>query len=157
MAKVAELFDVARLAAVKTIPKEQMGFDFTKLTPIYQATPTPVKLPPVNVPMKPSNGKCEIIVPEEGGSTYSCPPCTYDPNKKFKPYPYQQEAIEWLKGRERALLADEMGLGKTVEAITWAGDGHLPALVIVPTSLFCNWAEGNSMYVAARGYRDDAG
>jgi SNF2 family DNA or RNA helicase len=35
----------------------------------------------------------------------------------MKPYPYQQDGIDWLVKTRRALLCDEMGLGKSMQAI----------------------------------------
>ena len=37
---------------------------------------------------------------------------------EFKPYPYQQRAIAWVKARPRCLLFLDMGLGKSVIALT---------------------------------------
>ncbi|MBB3980126.1 SNF2 family DNA or RNA helicase [Rhizobium azooxidifex] len=59
---------------------------------------------------------------------------------RLTPDPYQQEGIEWLSTRRRAMLADEPGLGKTMQAIR-AVD-RLPALfvlVVCPASLVTHW------------------
>lgn len=48
---------------------------------------------------------------------------------------YQEQGIDFLKGRDRCLLADEMGLGKTVQAIMSVDS----ALIVCPASLVLNW------------------
>lgn len=58
--------------------------------------------------------------------------------------PYQQEGLNWLAGLGRfglgGILADEMGLGKTVQIISWLSRMEKGvALIVVPTSLLCNW------------------
>lgn len=57
-------------------------------------------------------------------------------------YPYQQEGVDFLLDKRRALLADEMGLGKTRQAIaTIVRASALPALVVCPKSLSPGWRD----------------
>lgn len=59
---------------------------------------------------------------------------------RLTPDPYQQEGIDWLASRRRAMLADEPGLGKTLQAIR-AMD-RLPVLsvlIVCPASLVTHW------------------
>jgi len=97
--------------------KYQMPFDFEKVPPKIEVTPPcPPVCPTVSV-MPP---------PMPKGKT------------KYELFPFQQEGVEWLKGRSFALLADEMGLGKTPQAIHWGADNR-PVLVVVPSALTLNW------------------
>jgi len=60
---------------------------------------------------------------------------------------YQQIGFSWLvhlyKNHFGACLADDMGLGKTVQTIAMlqhlVGEGDLPSLIVMPTSLLHNW------------------
>jgi len=54
----------------------------------------------------------------------------------MKLYAHQQQALSWLKGRNKALLALDMGLGKTAISSL---DLTIPALVVCPASLKLNW------------------
>lgn len=62
--------------------------------------------------------------------------------------PYQQRGFEWLQALYKlhlgGVLADDMGLGKTLQMIAvvlYAAlrDGHMPSLVVAPTTLTYNW------------------
>ena len=58
-----------------------------------------------------------------------------------KPRQHQQEGIEFLAARPRALLADRPGLGKTLQAIRAADkNGCRDILVLCPASIKGNWA-----------------
>jgi SNF2 family DNA or RNA helicase len=62
---------------------------------------------------------------------------------------YQRRGVAWLQYLETLglgpCLADDMGLGKTLEVIACLlkereqGEGHLPTLIIAPTSVLGNW------------------
>ena len=58
--------------------------------------------------------------------------------KVYELFPFQEEGVAWLKGRNFALLADDMGLGKTPQGIHWGADFR-PVLVVVPSALTLNW------------------
>lgn len=63
---------------------------------------------------------------------------------KVKPFPYQQQGIEFATFRSGAIIADEMGLGKTLQAIATAIFkkelfGFSKALVVCPASLKAQW------------------
>lgn len=67
------------------------------------------------------------------------PPQTFTvapPNVKLIPRPYQQEAIEYLSNKKRALLTDSPGLGKTICASKAAIS---PTLVSCPSYLLWQW------------------
>jgi superfamily II DNA or RNA helicase len=75
--------------------------------------------------------------------------------------PYQLHGVAWLQylreHRLAGILADDMGLGKTAQALAHllierqAGRLDRPALVVLPTSLICNWqAEAKRMAPALR-------
>ncbi len=63
--------------------------------------------------------------------------------------PYQHEGYSWLQFLRKygfgGILADDMGLGKTVQILAHLlkekeeGRLHIPALIVVPTSLISNW------------------
>lgn len=62
--------------------------------------------------------------------------------------PYQLRGFEWLQAlyklRLGGVLADDMGLGKTLQMIALMlyateCDGHMPSLVVAPTTLTYNW------------------
>lgn len=63
-------------------------------------------------------------------------------------YPYQEAAIERMKGMANVFLFDEMGLGKTIQALKHVKDNDLkPCLIIPPKTLAYNWlAELNKWY-----------
>jgi superfamily II DNA or RNA helicase len=52
--------------------------------------------------------------------------------------PYQEQAIEFLRKKKKALLFDQPGLGKTVEAIL-AAQGQTPVLIAAPSYWLDNW------------------
>ena len=57
-------------------------------------------------------------------------------------YPFQQEGVAFLVGRQRAYLADEMGLGKTVQATVAATEclyDDSDVVVVCPASVVENW------------------
>src|SRR5580765_4296088 len=54
------------------------------------------------------------------------------------PRPYQQEAIDFLHSKHKALVFDQPGLGKTVEAILAAKD-QTPVLIAAPSYWLDNW------------------
>ncbi len=59
-------------------------------------------------------------------------------------YPFQEEGVDWLCSRKRAILADDMGLGKTVQAIEALrrlvqGQEVIFSLIVAPRSLLYNW------------------
>ncbi len=55
-------------------------------------------------------------------------------------YPYQQEGVDWLVTRRRALLADDPGLGKTpMAARAAAAVGAKRVLVLAPACVLYNW------------------
>ncbi|TYP68088.1 DEAD/DEAH box helicase [Paenibacillus methanolicus] len=76
---------------------------------------------------------------------------------------YQQEGFAWLAFLRGfglgACLADDMGLGKTVQLITYllhikesaepGEEGHMPSLVICPTSVLGNWQKEVSRFAPA--------
>jgi len=59
--------------------------------------------------------------------------------------PYQKEGVQWMLANfarsEPSLLADDMGLGKTIQTLAFFDHirGHLPQLIVAPTSLLQNW------------------
>ena len=61
--------------------------------------------------------------------------------------PYQREGLGWMHFLRTfgfgGCLADDMGLGKTIQVLALLdarrGEGHGPALVVVPRSLVFNW------------------
>jgi len=58
--------------------------------------------------------------------------------------PFQREGVMFALQKEgRALIGDEMGLGKTFQALAVAAyyRNEWPVLVVVPSSLRCQWAE----------------
>ena len=60
--------------------------------------------------------------------------------------PFQDEGVEWLIGRDKAILADDMGLGKTVQTIfalriLFNIASIHTVLIICPKSLLANWEE----------------
>ncbi len=59
---------------------------------------------------------------------------------ELKPFPYQEEGIEYGLENKRFILGDEPGLGKTVQSIqTVVRANAFPCLVIAPASLKINW------------------
>lgn len=62
---------------------------------------------------------------------------------RIKLFPYQREAVKFLKGRDRSMLRLDTGLGKTCVAITYAEElsagGKFKVLVVVPAFLKANW------------------
>lgn len=59
---------------------------------------------------------------------------------ELKPFPYQNEGIEYGLKNKRFILGDEPGLGKTVQSIkTVLESDSFPCLVICPASLKLNW------------------
>jgi SNF2 family DNA or RNA helicase len=57
-------------------------------------------------------------------------------------YPFQEEGVTFLGGKDRAYLADEMGLGKTVQAIVAAENclwDDSEVVVVCPASVVENW------------------
>lgn len=53
---------------------------------------------------------------------------------------YQEEGVEWLMPRKRALLADDMGVGKTIQALFAAARlGLKTILVVCPCSVKTSW------------------
>lgn len=55
-------------------------------------------------------------------------------------YPYQEQGVEFLLKRRRAILADDMGLGKTIQAIAACERaGARRVLVVCPNTLKLNW------------------
>jgi len=56
----------------------------------------------------------------------------------IKPFPYQQEGINFLRSRKRCLLADEQGLGKTAQVL-WALSDR--GLIVCPKGLKNTWAD----------------
>ncbi len=66
-------------------------------------------------------------------------------------YPYQQEGVDWLLKKPRAMLCDEQGLGKTIQAIVLADRVHADqVLVICPTVVLWNWAREFSVWSPER-------
>lgn len=60
--------------------------------------------------------------------------------KKFELYPFQREAVDWLKDRKFALLALCMGLGKSICAIVASEELDVKSVLIVcPSSVRFNW------------------
>jgi SWI/SNF-related matrix-associated actin-dependent regulator 1 of chromatin subfamily A len=59
---------------------------------------------------------------------------------ELKPFPYQEEGIEYGLQNKRFILGDSPGLGKTVQSIqTVVRANAFPCLVIAPASLKINW------------------
>ncbi|MEM7110007.1 MAG: DEAD/DEAH box helicase [Bacteroidota bacterium] len=63
---------------------------------------------------------------------------------KVKPFPYQQEGIEFATFKEGAIIADDMGLGKTLQSIgvsvaKKAIFDFTKTLIICPASLKAQW------------------
>ena len=55
-------------------------------------------------------------------------------------YPYQNEGVDFLAARNRAILADTMGLGKTAQAIVACNRLHAGCIVVIcPASVRINW------------------
>lgn len=67
--------------------------------------------------------------------------------EKLKPImrSYQLTGYKWLKSLAKyslgGILADDMGLGKTLQVISLlsSDNGHIPSIVVCPTSLVYNW------------------
>lgn len=82
-------------------------------------------------------------------STFSTTETVTFPEKvQAEPREYQLKGFNWLwfmyKYGLNGILADDMGLGKTLQALTLLQkakdvDGHMPTLVICPTSVVFNW------------------
>ncbi|MBS0637901.1 MAG: DEAD/DEAH box helicase [Verrucomicrobia bacterium] len=68
--------------------------------------------------------------------------------------PYQQEGLNWLVSLYKAglsgLLADEMGLGKTVQVLAFLSLVKGKVLIVVPTSLICNWQREIEQFLPSR-------
>jgi SWI/SNF-related matrix-associated actin-dependent regulator 1 of chromatin subfamily A len=58
---------------------------------------------------------------------------------KKTPFPHQEEAVEFLLKKKKAILADDMGLGKTFEAILAMNKIRGKKLIVCPASLKLNW------------------
>lgn len=59
---------------------------------------------------------------------------------ELKPFPYQNDGIEYGLKNKRFILADEPGLGKTAQSIKIAIESNsFPCLIICPASLKLNW------------------
>lgn len=58
-------------------------------------------------------------------------------------YKHQQEALDFLKDRERGALLMEMGTGKTRIVLERIASGELPSpvLIVIPNSLFYSWSK----------------
>ncbi|CAK9883760.1 MAG: RNA polymerase-associated protein RapA [Candidatus Erwinia impunctatus] len=64
---------------------------------------------------------------------------------------YQLQGVSWMQALRASqlagILADDMGLGKTIQTLAHilaekeAGRLRTPALIVVPTSLVCNWQQ----------------
>lgn len=57
---------------------------------------------------------------------------------ELKPFPYQQEGIDFLRAHERCLLADDQGTGKTMQALLALGDR---GIVVAPPGLKYGWSD----------------
>lgn len=75
----------------------------------------------------------------------------------YRPFPYQQQMLDWLDARQHSLLFCSMGLGKTVVTLRWIADKILTgecraALIVAPIRVckitwpsqvakwdFCSW------------------
>jgi SNF2 family DNA or RNA helicase len=76
-------------------------------------------------------------------------------------YDHQNEALHFLKDRERGALLMEMGTGKTRIVLERIASGEIPtpALVVIPNSLFYSWGKELSQFpelssVALTGTRE---
>ena len=63
-------------------------------------------------------------------------------------YPYQSEAVEFARDKDRVLIADEMGLGKTPTAIGIMNENdYTNTLIICPATLKFNWENELSLWL----------
>lgn len=74
-------------------------------------------------------------------------PIKWDKYKHRMPFDFQQEAIQFLLNKNRAILADEMGVGKTTSAIIAGLEAKCKKILIVcPNTLKYNWKKELSFY-----------
>ena len=62
-----------------------------------------------------------------------------------KPYPFQEDGIEFLATRRDAYLGDEMGLGKTMQALLALPD-KAHGVIVAPKSLTYTWAKEGELW-----------
>lgn len=77
-------------------------------------------------------------------------PIKWDKYKHRMPFDFQQEAIQFLLNKNRAILADEMGVGKTTSAIIAGLEaGCKKILIVCPNTLKYNWKKELEFYTKA--------
>ncbi len=88
--------------------------------------------------------------------TQEIPLSDLPPNLNAQLREYQHHGFSWMsflhEYKFHGILADDMGLGKTIQTLTYLQDrknrfGHMPNLVMAPTSVVFNWMNEAQKFV----------